>query len=255
MSTRAHDPAERPGGGEPDDVPSAAGPPVVDPLGPVADPPGPVADPPGPGGDGGDRAGGGGAAGPGDGGSRTGAAPSGGSRPDPVGRFAAWIGAGGRRLRAHARHTLVVAVAAAVAGALVPPGVEAIQKAFEDPPPGCPGAGCDGKSPAGECSADAVTWEPQAGNPARIHLRYSASCGAVWGRIVNGEPGDMVTIRVRGGSSRSAVINYNHDKYTAMATVGRTFRVRLCAVPSTSTHRAGKWVTYCFEGTERSDWQ
>ncbi|MER7024358.1 MULTISPECIES: DUF2690 domain-containing protein [Streptomyces] len=242
MSTHPHDPAARPGGGEPDGVPPAApappaaDPPAPDPLGaaplaldpPAADPP--VLDPPA-------------------------ADPPGGARPGPGGRFGARMRAAGRWLRAHAGHTLVVAVAAAVAGALVPPGVEALRQAFEEPPPGCPGAGCDGKSPAAQCSADAVTWEPKAGNPVRIQLRHSASCGAVWGRIVNGEPGDTVTIRVRGGSSRSAVINFGHDKYTDMATVGRTFRVRVCAVPSTAAHRVGKWVTYCFEGTDRSDWE
>ncbi|WP_399089483.1 DUF2690 domain-containing protein [Streptomyces sp. BBFR2] len=290
MSTHPIDPAERPGGGEPGDVPHAVDPPAAGspgggPAAARAPGAGPSGGPPAP-----DR--------PGDVRSAagphaveppvteasTGAAPAtgppeaGSARPDgaaegrPDGGTAASGGGAaaggapppeaggriralGRRLRAHARHTLVVAVAAAVAGALVPLAVEAVRKAFEEPPPKCPGAGCDGKSPAGQCSADAVTWEPRVGNPVRLHLRYSATCGAVWGRIVNGEPGDMVTIRVRGGSSRSAVIDFNHDKFTDMASVGRTFHVRLCAVPSTSTHRVGTWVPYCFEGTERSDWE
>ncbi|MFI7099867.1 DUF2690 domain-containing protein [Streptomyces sp. NPDC050161] len=162
------------------------------------------------------------------------------------------IRAVGHWLRTHARHTLVVGVVTAVVGALAP---IVLPPLFTDPPPACPGAGCDGKSPKGQCSADATTWTPTDGNPVKLHLRYSPACGAVWGRIINGEPGDMVTIQVTGGSSRSASIDYNHDKFTDMATVGKTFRVRLCAVPSTSPNRTGKWVRYCYWATEHSTWE
>lgn len=170
----------------------------------------------------------------------------------------AWVrlrGAG-RWLRGHARHALVVGVITAVVGALATLAADQLPKLFEDPPPGCPGAGCDNKDPnkTGGCAADAATWEPEEGNPVRVQLRYSKDCGAVWGRIVNGMPGDMVTLRVADGAARSASIDYNHDKYTAMASVGTTFRVRLCAVPSTSPNRTAKWVKYCFEATERSAW-
>ncbi|MFG2829903.1 DUF2690 domain-containing protein [Streptomyces sp. NPDC048434] len=158
-------------------------------------------------------------------------------------------------LRAHARHALVVGVVTAIAGALATVGADQLPKLFAEPPPGCPGAGCDGRNPKDTaCAYDAVTWEPTVGNPVRIQLRYSKDCGDVWGRIVNGEPGDMVTLRVAGGSARSASIDYNHDKYTAMTTVGSAFRVRLCAVPSTSPHRIGKWIKYCFEATEHAAW-
>ncbi|MFC5250299.1 DUF2690 domain-containing protein [Streptomyces nigrescens] len=156
----------------------------------------------------------------------------------------------------HARHALVVGVVTAVAGALATVGADQLPKLFEEPPPGCPGAGCDGKSPKDSgCAYDATTWEPKEGNPVRIHLRYSKSCGAVWGRIVNGEPGDMVTLRVSGGAARSASIDYRHDKYTTMATVGPTFRVRLCAVPMTGPRRTVTWVKYCFEATEHVPWE
>lgn len=162
----------------------------------------------------------------------------------------------GRWLRVHTRHALVVGVVTAVAGALATVGADQLPKLFDEPPPGCPGAGCDGKSPKDSgCAYDAATWEPKEGNPVRIHLRYSKICGAVWGRIVNGEPGDMVTLRVSGGAARSASIDYRHDKYTTMATVGPTFRVRLCAVPMTSPRRTVTWVKYCFEATERVPWE
>ncbi|MEU8918329.1 DUF2690 domain-containing protein [Streptomyces nigrescens] len=171
-------------------------------------------------------------------------------------RVRARLRGAGRWLRVHARHALVVGVITAVAGALATVGADQLPKLFEEPPPGCPGAGCDGKSPKDSgCAYDATTWEPKEGNPVRIHLRYSESCGAVWGRIVNGEPGDMVTLRVSGGAARSASIDYRHDKYTTMATVGPTFRVRLCAVPTTIPRRTVTWVKYCFEATEHVPWE
>lgn len=170
----------------------------------------------------------------------------------------AWVrlGGAGRWLRAHARHALVVGVITAVVGALATVAADQLPKLFEDPPPPCPGAGCENKDPnkTAGCAADAATWEPKEGNPVRVQLRYSKVCGAVWGRIVNGEPGDMVTLQVTGGAARSASIDYGHDKYTSMAIVATTFRVRLCAVPSTNPNAAAKWVTYCYEATEHSFW-
>ncbi|MFF4952733.1 DUF2690 domain-containing protein [Streptomyces chattanoogensis] len=158
----------------------------------------------------------------------------------------------GRRLRAHARHALVVGVITAVlgplAGYLVP-------KLFEDPPPPCPGAGCDGKNPKDYgCAADVTSWTPPGGNPVGVQLRYSKRCGAVWGRITRGEPGDTVTVQVTGGSSRSASIDYGPDQYTKMARVGAGFRVRLCAEPSAGPDRKRSWVRYCFQATEHSPW-
>ncbi|MFJ9851249.1 DUF2690 domain-containing protein [Streptomyces sp. NPDC101150] len=175
--------------------------------------------------------------------------------PSLLQRVGARIRAVGRRLRAHARHALVVGVVTAVLGPLAG---YVVPKLLEDPPPpapSCPGAGCDGKSPKDSgCAADVVTWEPAEGNVARIQLRYSKKCGAVWGRIVNGEPGDMVTVSVAGGSSHSASIDINHDKYTTMAWVGDTFRVRFCAVPGSTPGHTGAWVKYCFEATEHAEW-
>ncbi|MEU9113868.1 DUF2690 domain-containing protein [Streptomyces sp. NPDC048483] len=177
------------------------------------------------------------------------------STPSFLRRSRERIRAAGRWLRAHARHALVVGVITAVLGPLA---TYLVPKLLEDPPPPpppCPGAGCEGKSPKDSvCGADLVTWEPTEGNVAQIQLRYSKKCGAVWGRILNGEPGDMVTISVAGGSSRSASIDINHDKFTNMASVRSTFRVRFCAVPGSTPSHTGTWVKYCFEATERAEW-
>ncbi|MCK7627484.1 YjfA family protein [Streptomyces sp. RS10V-4] len=176
----------------------------------------------------------------------------------PVGRLRGpgrLLRGAGRRLRAHARHALVIGVVTSVVGALATLAAEQLPKLFEDPPATCPGAGCDGRNPtATGCAADALTYEPAVGNPVRLHLRYSKRCGAVWGRMVAGVAGDMVTVSVTGGSSRSASINYGHDIFTPMASVGGTFRVRFCAVPTTSPNRTRSWVKYCFEGTQAAAW-
>ncbi|MFF2810992.1 DUF2690 domain-containing protein [Streptomyces sp. NPDC058000] len=161
----------------------------------------------------------------------------------------------GRWLRAHARHALVVGVATSVVGALATFAVDQLPKLYEEPPPGCPGAGCDGKDPQSTgCGVDAATFEPAEGNPVRLHLRYSKRCGAVWGRIVAGAVGDEVTVSVPGGSPRSAFIASHHDVFTPMASVGGTFRVRFCAVPTNDPNRSRSWVKYCFEATETSGW-
>ncbi|WP_102924364.1 DUF2690 domain-containing protein [Streptomyces noursei] len=162
----------------------------------------------------------------------------------------------GRWLRAHARHALVVGVATSVVGALATFAVDQLPKLYQDPPPRCPGAGCEGKDPQSTgCGVEAATFEPAVGNPVRLHLRYSKRCGAVWARIVAGAVGDSVTVSVTGGSSRSAFIASNHDVFTPMTSVGGTFRVRFCAVPTTNPNRSRSWVKYCFEASEASPWE
>lgn len=172
--------------------------------------------------------------------------------PSPLGRrVGVW-------LREHSKHALVVAVAAAFVGAVTPVVLTGALKNWlaPDPPPTCPGAGCDGKSPQKEgCAADAVTWRPKGGNPVALHVRYSKHCEALWGRIINGEVGDVVTIRVQDGSARSGVISYGHDKFTPMVSVGATFKATACAEPTTSASRTGDWSKYCVDVTERTAWK
>ncbi|MCB5911278.1 hypothetical protein [Streptomyces pinistramenti] len=129
----------------------------------------------------------------------------------------------GRRLREHLRHALVVGVVTAVVGALAP---LVLPPLFQDPPPACPGA-----------PAVQPVLRGRAG-PAR-----------------QGGARRMVTVQVTGGSSRGASVDYGTEKFTDVATVGTTFRVRFCAVPSTHPNRRGKWVRYCYEATERSAWE
>ncbi|WP_411121710.1 hypothetical protein [Streptomyces sp. x-19] len=69
-----------------------------------------------------------------------------------------------------------------------------------------------------------------------------------------GTVGDEVTVSASGGSSRSAFIATYHDVFTPMVSVGGTFRVRFCAVPTNSPDRSRSWVKYCFEATEASAW-
>lgn len=80
-------------------------------------------------------------------------------------------------------------------------------------------------------------------------------CGAVWGKIAAGGPGDRVSVSVAGGSTRAAEINYGKDQYTRMATVdpGR-FRVEVCAEPAYTEDRKATWQKYCIHATENSSW-
>ncbi|MEV5597446.1 DUF2690 domain-containing protein [Streptomyces sp. NPDC052496] len=165
-----------------------------------------------------------------------------------------------RWLRDHSTHALLVAVAAAVVGGVVPVLVTgALQDWLSPPPPApatCPGAGCDGKDSQEEgCSADAVTWLPPQHNPVSLHVRYSKRCGAVWGRITAAEVGDVVTVRVEDGSARSAVVEYGTDQYTSMASVGSTFRATACAEPTTSASRTRRWHKYCIVVTDTTAWK
>ncbi len=154
----------------------------------------------------------------------------------------------GRWLRAHSTHTLVVAVLAALIPVLAS---TAIDRASNDAPPSCPGAGCDGKSPlkAG-CSADLKNYEPIVENQARLQVRYSKHCGAVWGRILTGEAGDQVTLRVAGGSSQTALVEFGTDQFTSMASVHATFVVRVCVQPTDLPKRVAHWPGYCIRADD-----
>jgi hypothetical protein len=120
----------------------------------------------------------------------------------------------------------------------------------------CPGAGCEGKTPkTGGCAVDVDGYEePPESNPARLQIRYSTRCDAVWGRILQGEPGDTVTVNVRGGQARQAKINYDTDQFTKMTLVDKKFHVTVCAIPNPVTKDKDKWKRYCIEATDRTAW-
>lgn len=159
-------------------------------------------------------------------------------------------------LREHSRHVLVVAVVSAAVGAVLTTATgEVVARLIDDAPPKCPGAGCEGKSPRKEgCAADAVTLEPEKDNPVTLRVRYSRHCGAVWGQLLTGEKGDTVTVRA-GESQQTALVRYGTDKYTPMAVVGKTFRARVCAVPTQVDSRTGTWKRYCIKATEQANWK
>lgn len=127
---------------------------------------------------------------------------------------------------------------------------------FKDDPPACPGSDCDGRNPETQgCGAHAATFKPRTDNPVQIMVRYSERCGAVWGKIAAGEPGDRVSVSVKGGSTRTAEIRYSDDTYTRMATVDPAqFRVEVCAEPTYAEDRKGTWRKYCIHATESSSW-
>lgn len=155
----------------------------------------------------------------------------------------------GAWLRRHSAHALVVALVAAAAPLLIARGLDWI--ASDPPPPTCPGAGCDGKTDE-KCAAGAETVEPKdkKKNPVRLQVRYSAYCQAVWGRLLRGEPGDQLTVRVQGGTSHGAHVAYGSDQFTPMASVGASFSVKVCAVPTTTDSRTGDWTEYCVTATD-----
>ncbi|MFC9608831.1 DUF2690 domain-containing protein [Streptomyces niveus] len=181
--------------------------------------------------------------------------PEGGSTPPPV--PASPPPASGRRFnlnRNAAALAMVVAALSVGAGALATPLGEHWMKALLDEPT-CPGEACEGKSPEKQgCGEDARTFKPDANNPALLQIRYSEDCGAVWARIQRGSPGDQVTVKVAGGTTRTAEIEYGEDKFTNMiATPDGEFQVTACAVPKAGG--ASTYGTYCVEANEATAWR
>ena len=145
----------------------------------------------------------------------------------------------------------------AVVSAAVPLLVNGLGNVLSsDSHPKCPGAACAGKNPNTEgCGVDALTYQPGPDNPVYLQVRYSKRCGAAWGRITNGEVGDDVTIAVDGGGTSEAVITSYHDMYTNMVTVGRTFRVKVCAHPTVNPEASVRWKAYCIEAVDTTEWK
>ncbi|TDC64204.1 DUF2690 domain-containing protein [Streptomyces hainanensis] len=166
-----------------------------------------------------------------------------------------------RFLHAFRRHILRNSLIAAAAVTAVTTAVAVLVTSLtervvaDDPPPTCPGTACDGRSPESTgCGEDAGSHRPAEGNPATLEIRYNPDCQAVWGRILTGEPGDRVTVRVTGGGSTEAQIAYETDQFTRMVAVDPdTFRVEVCAVPGVSPERRADWPGYCVEAGEDTE--
>ncbi|WP_344262460.1 DUF2690 domain-containing protein [Streptomyces sodiiphilus] len=127
----------------------------------------------------------------------------------------------------------------------------------DDEPAGCPGTDCDGRDPqVAGCGADASTVQPAEDNPVSLQIRHSPRCHAVWGRILDGEPGDRVTLEVAGGSRKEAEIRWDGDVFTNMAGVANdAFEVTVCALPTREEDRTGTWESYCISASHSSPWR
>ncbi|MFD5819081.1 helix-turn-helix domain-containing protein [Streptomyces sp. NPDC127038] len=91
------------------------------------------------------------------------------------------------------------------------------------PRPGCSKDSCQRRDPqAMDCQWDATTARETWLRGMHIELRYSAACGAVWGRIESGAVGDSVTIKDKYALELSATVRVDRDTYTGMLPVDST---------------------------------
>ncbi|MET9832974.1 DUF2690 domain-containing protein [Streptomyces sp. NPDC006385] len=162
----------------------------------------------------------------------------------------------GRRSRLRSAPALAfsVAIVGAVLAAFMTPLGDHMMKALLDEPT-CPGDACEGKNPESQgCGEDARTFKPDAGNPAHLQIRHSENCKAVWAKITRGNPGDLVTVAVAGGTKRTAEIEYDNDQFTHMvAAPDGEFRITACAVPKAGG--ASTFENYCIHATEATAWR
>ncbi|MFF4145951.1 DUF2690 domain-containing protein [Streptomyces sp. NPDC001698] len=147
---------------------------------------------------------------------------------------------------------MLAIVTAVVAAVVTPIGDHLVKSLFEDPT--CPGDACNGKNPQNQgCGDDARTIKPTVNNPAQLQIRYSEDCKAVWARIEQGNPGDLVTVKVPGHGTRSAEIEYRYDKFTTMVAVPDAFQVTACATPKVGGKST--FEAYCIHATQASAWR
>ncbi|WP_030345609.1 DUF2690 domain-containing protein [Streptomyces sp. NRRL S-1022] len=110
--------------------------------------------------------------------------------------------------------------------------------ALTSPPPGvkCAGAACTGKDAESMgCSGELVSTAKTATvGTTTLEVRYSKACGAAWGRITSGAPGDTVRVTV-GKDRRTGDITAAGDTigYTPMIAVRNPAQARACATLAT----------------------
>ncbi|KND39151.1 helix-turn-helix domain-containing protein [Streptomyces acidiscabies] len=109
-----------------------------------------------------------------------------------------------------------------------------------DPTPGCQGRTCDGQDPdAMSCGlpgrVDSLGPQHRTRTGASVETRYSAVCGAAWGRIWHARVGDAVEISAPGAGVRRAVVRNVADtavyRFTAMIGEPDRAGLRVCFVP------------------------
>ncbi|MGW8063469.1 helix-turn-helix domain-containing protein [Streptomyces ziwulingensis] len=107
-------------------------------------------------------------------------------------------------------------------------------------PPGCRGTACDGEDSESQgCTEPGASFGAvaQARFPggARMEIRHSEHCDALWARVWLGQVGDRIELRVPGRPTRHAVIRDRHDAegyvYTRM-TGGDPSKAQACLLPA-----------------------
>ncbi|MBC7271308.1 MAG: DUF2690 domain-containing protein [Streptomyces sp.] len=107
-------------------------------------------------------------------------------------------------------------------------------------PPGCRGAACDGEDPESQgCTTPGTDFgavaEAAFPGGARMEIRHSAHCGALWARVWLAQDGDRIELRVPGRPTRQAVVRDRHDAdgyvYTRM-TGGAPEGAEACLLPA-----------------------
>ncbi|MGP3949730.1 DUF2690 domain-containing protein [Streptomyces sp. 7N604] len=180
------------------------------------------------------------------------------SSPGRGQRLRAWV-------RGHGPQTLagglIVAVAAAAAGAFVtglfdsggdePAGKPPVnagpsRPGADGPLRDCIGGACQGQDPSEfGCNADAQVLAERT-EPVRLQLKYSPTCRAAWGRILEAGIGDQVVISPAVGKAAKAVISSGHDNYTKMVAAEGQFRLTACAEADESSGSPA-WTRFCVD--------
>jgi hypothetical protein len=95
----------------------------------------------------------------------------------------------------------------------------------------CAGGSCAGRDPeAMGCGEDAaVTVSSAAVGTARVELRYSRTCGAVWARLILAVPGDSVRLAPPTGPGLSSPVDAGGEAYTPMAVAADPAGATACA--------------------------
>ncbi len=95
---------------------------------------------------------------------------------------------------------------------------------------GCTGFECEGKDPQRlGCHVGVWTAAVAREGELLVELRYSPSCRAAWGRITEGQVGDVVRAEAVRGTVQERAIRYDHDTYSPMVEAPYPAAARACA--------------------------
>ncbi|WP_203913051.1 DUF2690 domain-containing protein [Rhizocola hellebori] len=107
---------------------------------------------------------------------------------------------------------------------------------------GCYGSSCNGRNPQGLCSADARTAKSVT-TPygVLVELRYSPSCRAAWGRILNAYTNDVVVVDSTDGRSYTATVRFGKDAFTLMVNDIDPLQAHACGGATSPDFRCTDW--------------